>query len=176
MRHLMLLRHAKSSWDQLDLDDIDRPLSARGRSAAPLIGRFISRRDLVPDLVLCSSAVRAKQTFELVAAEWDQGGTATKPGLEMRSSLYLARPAELTATINRIDDSVATTMIIGHNPGMEQLARQLATKGDAKSLKRMIKKFPTAALALIRLPIKRWSSLGSGQGELVSFMRPKDLT
>ena len=176
MRQLMLLRHAKSSWDHADLDDIDRPLAPRGRHAAPLLGRYISRRKLEPDLVLCSSAARARQTWELVSAEWDHANATAKPRLDMRPSFYLARPAALMSAIQRIDDEVTSAMIIGHNPGMGQLARQLVNGENAKALKKMEKKFPTAALAVIRFPVESWSSLTFGSGELVSFIRPKDLT
>jgi phosphohistidine phosphatase len=171
----MLLRHAKSSWDQVDVDDVDRPLAPRGRSAATLLGRFISRKGLEPELVLCSSATRARQTWEMVAAEWDQADQSGLPRLEMRASLYLASVGELFSTLRRIDDDVAAIMIIGHNPGMEQMARRLVSQGDPKGLKRLRKKFPTAALAAIDLPIESWSTLKSGQGELQAFIRPKDL-
>ncbi len=175
MRHLMLLRHAKSSWDQVGLEDIDRPLSPRGRSAAPLLGRYISRKYRYPDLVLCSSAVRAYQTWELVSAEWDQADKPASPVVEIRTSLYLANPIDLQSTIKRIGDDVKTAMIIGHNPGMEQLAARLTHKGDPRDLKLMAKKFPTAALAIIQLSIESWSSLRTGQGRLEAFVRPKDL-
>ncbi len=176
MRLLMLLRHAKSSWDQFGLDDIDRPLSSLGRSAAPLLGRYLSRQGMHPDLVLCSSAVRAYQTWELVSAEWDQVDKAGSPPVEMRSSLYLANPIELQSTIKRIGDDIKTVMIIGHNPGMAQLAARLVIGGDPRGMKSMTKKFPTAALAIIQLPIESWSLLRAGQGRLEAFVRPKDLT
>ncbi len=175
MRQLMLLRHAKSDWDQMDLDDIDRPLSPRGRLAAPIVGRYINRKGARPDLILCSSAVRARQTWELIAAEWDHAENADLPRLEMRASLYLASPAELLSILRRIDDEVATLMIIGHNPGMAQLAGRLAARGDQKDLKNMKKKFPTAALATIKFPSESWSSIKADDGTLSAFVRPKDL-
>lgn len=159
----------------MDLDDVDRPLAPRGRLAAPLLGRHISRRGIEPDLVLCSSAVRARQTWELVSAEWDYGSATDQPRFEMRASLYLARPTELMSAIRRIDDDIKTAMIIGHNPGMEQLAQQLAIEGYSKGLKKIVKKFPTAALAVIEFPIERWSLLKIGSGKLADFIRPKDL-
>ena len=133
MRRLLLLRHAKSSWDHGELDDVSRPLSPRGRKAAPLIGRHISGRGLVPDLVLCSTAERARQTLELVSAEWDRAaGDGAK--VEMRASLYLSPPSELLAATRRLDDSIDCAMIIGHNPGMAMLAGLLAVKGDPRRL------------------------------------------
>lgn len=175
MRRVMLLRHAKSSWDHMDLDDIDRPLALRGRLSAPLLGRYIYRRKLEPDLVLCSPAMRARQTWELISAEWDQTNAAKRPQLEMRSSFYLARPAMLMSALQRIDDEVASVMIIGHNPGMEQLALQMVGAEKSNAFKKMEKKFPTAALAVIGFAVESWSALAFGSGKLFCFVRPKDL-
>jgi phosphohistidine phosphatase len=174
MRRLFLLRHAKSSWDHPDLDDAERPLNARGQRAAPLIGRYVSGRGLVPDLILCSTAMRARQTLELVMADWETvGNVETK--VTMRSSLYLASPGELLATVRRLDDDVGSVMIIGHNPGMAAFASLLAESGDRKGLKAMAMKFPTAGLAVIDLDVSAWKDAGPGQGVLQSFIRPKDL-
>ena len=175
MRRIMLLRHAKSSWDHADLEDKDRPLASRGRAAAPMMGRFISQQNLQPDLVLCSSASRARQTWELVAAEWDQTDRLGMPPVEMHSSLYLATPGELLSAVRRIDDGIEAVMIVGHNPGMEQFASNLLAQGEPKDLKKMAKKFPTAALAVIQLAIEHWSSLVFGIGRLETFVRPRDL-
>lgn len=174
MRRLLLLRHAKSSWDQDDLDDMSRPLSSRGRKAAPLIGRHISGRGLVPGLVLCSTAERARQTLELVSAEWEwPAGDGVK--VEMRASLYLCPPGELLAVIGRLDDDIECAMIIGHNPGMALLAGQLAAKGDPRGMKTMAAKFPTAALAVLDLDVESWKAAAPGTASLQSFVRPKDL-
>ncbi|MEM8950697.1 MAG: histidine phosphatase family protein [Pseudomonadota bacterium] len=170
----MLLRHAKSSWDRGDLDDILRPLSARGRRAAPLIGRHISGRGLVPDLVLCSTAVRAKQTLELVIAEWERSANDGAK-IEMRASLYLSPPGEMLAAIRRVDDAMMSTLVIGHNPGMEVLAGRLAAKGDPSGMKSMAAKFPTAALAVFDFDVDSWKDVAPGRGHLQSFIRPKDL-
>ncbi|MDH3662842.1 MAG: histidine phosphatase family protein [Alphaproteobacteria bacterium] len=175
MRRLLLLRHAKSSWDRADLDDMSRPLAPRGRKAAPLIGRHISGRDLVPALVLCSTAERARQTLELVVAEWERAvGDGAK--VEMRASLYLASVGELLSAIRRLDDDIESVMMIGHNPGMAILASQLAATGDPEALKTMAAKFPTAALAVLDFEVSSWQAVGPGTGGLQSFVRPKDLT
>lgn len=174
MRRLLLLRHAKSSWDQGDLDDASRPLAPRGRRAAPLIGRHISRHGLVPDLVLCSTAERARQTLELVIAEWERPAV-DRAKVEMRSSLYLAQPGEMLAAIRRIDDAVERLMIIGHNPGMATLAMRLAAKGDPQSMVIMAAKYPTAALAVLDFEMDRWAAIAPGSGYLHAFVRPKDL-
>ena len=175
MRRLMLLRHAKSSWNDVGVDDIDRPLAPRGRKAAPLMGRHISREGLRPDLVLCSSALRARQTWELVVAEWDSAAVSGLPRLEMRASLYLAPAGEIMMMLRRLDDEVSTVMVIGHNPGMAALARQLAVTGDPRGLNSIAAKFPTAALAVITFDVDHWQALAPGDGYLQSFVRPKDL-
>lgn len=174
MRRLLLLRHAKSSWDQRDQEDALRPLAPRGRRAAPLIGRHLDGQALVPDLVLCSTAERARQTLELVSAEWDRVD-GDGPTIEMRASLYLASPGEMLASLRRLDDAIESVMIIGHNPGMAMLAGQLALKGDPRGLKTMAVKYPTAALAVIDFDVDTWRAVVPGTGCLQSFVRPKDL-
>lgn len=176
MRRLMLLRHAKSSWDQRGIDDASRTLAPRGRRAAPLIGRHISGRGLVPDLVLCSSAERARQTLELVRAEWDHARDDKTPKVEMRSALYMATPDEMLEILRRLDDDIASVMVVGHNPGLQGLAQRLVTKGDPRGLKSMARKFPTAALAVIELGAEQWPAIRPGKGYLQSFVRPKDLS
>ncbi len=175
MRRLMLLRHAKSSWDHPGMKDIDRPLAPRGRRAAPLMGRFISRQGLLPEVVLCSSAVRAQQTWALVVAEWDRSGHTASPRIEMHTALYLASVSYLTSTIKRLDKDVQSVMIVGHNPAMAQLASGLAGYGDSWSMQSMEKKFPTAALAIVDFSIDSWREIRSGEGNLRKFTRPKDL-
>lgn len=175
MRQVMLLRHAKSSWDRTDLDDFDRPLSPRGRAAAPLMGRHVSHERSWPDLVLCSSAVRARQTWELVSAEWDRADSPEPPQLEVRASLYMATPHELLSALLRLDDEIASVMIIGHNPGLGQLANRLIGSGDPQRRGALARKFPTAALAVVQLDIERWATLELGDGRLLSFVRPKEL-
>lgn len=174
MRRLLLLRHAKSSWDRDDLDDAVRPLSARGERAAPVIGRHIGAKGLVPDLVLCSTAERARQTLELAAAEWERkAGEHAK--VAMRASLYLASAKELLATVRRLDDDIKSVMIVGHNPGLAAFAGLLSGDGDPLSLKTMATKFPTAALAVVDLEARSWKKTSPGSGFLRSFVRPKDL-
>lgn len=174
MRRLLLLRHAKSSWDQNELDDMARPLAPRGRRAAPLIGRYMSARGLTPDLVLCSTAVRARQTLELVTAEWERMAR-DNPKVAMRASLYLASAIELLATVRRLDDDVESVMVVGHNPGIATFAGTLASGGDRKGIETMAAKFPTAALAVIDLDVTAWDEAEPGSGRLAAFIRPKDL-
>ena len=173
MRRLLLLRHAKSSWDSADLDDADRPLAPRGERAAPKIGRYLSETGLRPDLVLCSSAVRTLQTWELVAAA--MAPEAPPPRCEIRRPLYQASPSDLLEAVQRVGDEVRSLMLIGHNPGIGRLALRLAGDGDQAQLARIAKKFPTGALAVISFGDGNWADLGFGAGRLVDYVTPKEL-
>jgi phosphohistidine phosphatase len=170
MRTLMLMRHAKSSWDQSDLDDLERPLAPRGRETAPLVARYIKQSGWQPDLVLCSPATRVRETWDLMTPVL--GGTIDCKKLR---TIYPGAPSRLLETLRRAADQVATLMLIGHNPGLGRLAVSLCGSGPAKTLERMRGKFPTAALAVIQFDIDRWDQLAPGSGRLRAFVRPKDL-
>jgi phosphohistidine phosphatase len=161
VKHVFLLRHAKSSWDDPALDDHDRPLSARGRRAAGLIGAYLDREQVQASLVLCSSARRTRETLELIAA----------PG-EVRTErdLYGASADQLLARLRRVPDDVAAVMMIGHNPSIHDLAVSLAANdGDLGA-----RKFPTGALATLTFA-GPWSELQQGGADLVTFVTPRQL-
>ena len=170
MRTLMLMRHAKSSWDRPDLADLDRPLAPRGHDTAPLVARHIKQSGWRPDLVLCSPATRVRETWQLMAPVL--GGTV--PCKTLRA-IYPGAPSRLLETLRRAADDVATLMLIGHNPGLGHLAVSLCGSGPKQALERMQRKFPTAALAVIQFDIDRWNELVLGTGRLSAFVRPKDL-
>lgn len=170
MRTLLVLRHAKSSWDQPGLADIDRQLAPRGQTAAPLIGRHLRKRGWQPDLVICSPAARTQETWQLVQSEIGRD----IPCKTLRT-LYLAAPSQILAVIRRTPDDVGTLMVIGHNPGLERLAVSLSGSGDNKDLAQLRTKFPTAALAVITFDAAHWSQAAAGAGRLEAFVRPKDL-
>jgi phosphohistidine phosphatase len=162
-KHLLLLRHAKSSWDDPTLADHDRPLAPRGIRAAKLIGARL-RADQTPvDLVLCSSARRARETVELVAV----GGVS----VEIEDRLYGASAAELLERVRSVPDDVDAAMLVGHNPAMHDLAVELLGHGAGEQA---VGKFPTAALATLSFT-GSWRSLAPGRAELVSFVKPRDL-
>ena len=161
MKTLLLLRHAKSSWDDAGLKDFDRPLNKRGLESAPLMGKAMRRRKLQPDLIISSPAVRAKETTQLVR---DAAGLTPKVNYE--EGIYEASTQRLLDLVSRIDDSVGTAMMVGHNPGFEELVAILT--GETKRM-------PTAALALIELNIEKWSEVSSGTGTLKWLIKPKDL-
>ncbi|WP_095202566.1 SixA phosphatase family protein [Mesorhizobium carmichaelinearum] len=169
MRQLLLLRHAKSSWDDTALDDFDRPLAQRGLNAARLIGRELAARDWLPDQVLVSSALRTRDTWRLVAAELPM-----HPRVAFVDALYDASAADILSQIHKVEPSSACLAVVGHNPGLEDLAKQLAGSGsETKTRKRLEEKFPTAALARFVFD-GDWSGLSSGR--LTHCLRPKDLS
>ncbi|HJM52239.1 MAG TPA: histidine phosphatase family protein [Alphaproteobacteria bacterium] len=168
MKRLYLLRHAKSDHGGLWGNDRERPLNQRGRQATGLIGSYLRRRDLLPELVLCSTAVRARETWEGVAVE-----LATAPPVEHRQGLYLASPDEILAEIGRCDDAVGSVMVIAHNPGLASLALALAN-GSPPPAK--LAKFPTCGLAEFELASPGWEDLQPGRTKLCNFIRPKELT
>lgn len=162
MKTLLILRHAKSSWKDEELDDHERPLNKRGLNDAPRMGEVMKEHDLVPDLILSSSAVRARLTAQLVAEhcgyEGEIGG-----GRE----LYSFASGDYLDALEKVDDGYARVMVVGHNPGLEELVEWLT--GVYTSL-------PTATLAVLRLDINHWSELEEGGvGELVQVFRPREL-
>jgi phosphohistidine phosphatase len=168
MRRVYLLRHAKSSWKDGSLPDRDRPLAGRGRRAAKAMAGHLERERIRPDLVLCSPARRTRETLERV-----EGALGERVETRIEEALYGAGEAELLACLEALPQEVGSVMLIGHNPGVEEVALALASEGA--ELARMRDKFPTAALATIELPADRWSAIERGSGELVEFVRPKDL-
>jgi phosphohistidine phosphatase len=130
---------------------------------------YIASIGLAPDLVLCSTACRTRET--LARVQGALGGAA----IRFEDMLYLAEPAALLALLRRMDPAIAHVMIIGHNPGLELLAQDLSTSGDPSARRAMATKFPTAALAVIDLDTERWSGAGSCRGTLRHFMSPKRL-
>lgn len=169
MRTLLLLRHAKSSWDDDRRDDHERPLAPRGVRAAALVGAYLAEESRAPDLVLCSAARRAVETWERAAAVLPRA-----PRLVLDEALYLASPEQILARVRRVEDRVARLLVVGHNPGFQQLALELAG-GAASAEARRIGKFPTGALASFTLARAGWSELAPGRVRLADFVRPADL-
>ncbi|MDJ0866859.1 MAG: histidine phosphatase family protein [Myxococcota bacterium] len=169
---LLLLRHAKSDWDDARLDDHDRPLAPRGERAAALIGAHLAQRGLLPDLALCSSARRAIDTLERVVALLPE-----RPEVRIERSLYLAEPRTLLRSIRVAGDAgeVGTLLVVGHNPGIGALAAALAGRGDARDLERMRAKFPTAALAELEPEVPDWGAVAPRCARLRTYCTPKDL-
>jgi phosphohistidine phosphatase len=162
-RRLYLLRHAKSSWSDPGLADHDRPLAPRGRRAAKAIGRHLRDQGIEPALVLCSSATRARETLERI--------DRARRNAHIEPELYGAGAGALLARLHEVPEEVPSVMLIGHNPGMQELAVLLARPGP--EVRALEAKFPTAAL--VTLEVSGWSTLGSGTAELIDYVRPRDL-
>lgn len=174
MKTVYLFRHAKSDWADGGLKDHERPLSERGKKAAPEMAAYIKSKKYRPDIVLCSTARRTVETFD--ALKDALGDDLT---VRFEDSIYLAEPHKLLDRLTWLDSDIKSAMIIGHNPGLAQLAAILTRSpedtDEEKLHKRMRDKFSTAALAVIKVPIKAWDDLKVGHGRLADFMRPKDL-
>ncbi|MBT2395984.1 histidine phosphatase family protein [Streptomyces sp. ISL-100] len=164
-RRLVVLRHAKSAWP--DLPDSERPLAPRGRRDAPAAGRWLREAGCVPDLVVCSSARRTRQTWDLVAAEF---GTTTPAIHDAR--LYGASAEELLGVVREIPAQVRTLMVIGHNPGVQELVLLLAGEAEGYALDQARTKFPTSAIAVLGVP-GPWSSLEPGAARLTDMVVPR---
>jgi len=169
VKTLWLLRHAKASPGTDGMADRARPLAARGREAAQRIGRHLAARGVRPDLVLCSPSLRTRETIELVENQLGSGLS-----IEFEAELYLASDRDLLDRIKATPNDVASLMLVGHNPGFEQLALALAVRGDAGALEKLKEKFPTGALAELTSPAQRWRQFAR-ECELASFVTPKAL-
>jgi phosphohistidine phosphatase len=161
-RRLGLLRHAKSSYPA-GVADHDRPLSARGRRDAPVAGQVLLDRLGTIDLVLVSSAARTQQTWALAEAAW-----RTPPRARTEQRIYEATPEQVLDVIREVPESVATLVLVGHVPGVSDLALDLTGTGDSDAVERMTTKFPTAALACLAVDVV-WGNLRRGGGRLTSF-------
>ena len=163
MKTLLVLRHAKSSWDDGTLDDHERPLNERGQRDAPQMGKVIREHRLIPDVVLSSDALRARQTAEAVAKAAHYAGE-----ILLDPRLYGASPADIVKVLRTVEETnAATVMIVGHNPGLEELVTRLTRERQD---------LPTAALAQIALPVDQWRELTlSRRGSLIGLWRPKEL-
>ena len=161
MRDLLLLRHAKSSWKDSDLADFERPLNERGRKAAALLGLYIARENVGIDLIISSPAVRARQTIELVLR-------SAKRSVELRFDqlIYEASPTRLLEIISQIEDERQSVLLVGHNPGMEDLLALLV--GGEQHM-------ATASLASVLVHSKKWDKVAGAKCELKSFVKAKDL-
>ena len=160
MKTLFVLRHAKSSWEDRELADFDRPLNARGRDAAPFMGEVMKGYEFEPEIILSSPAVRARETARLV-----KESAGLKASIKFHERIYEASPQALQQVASSIDDSFASAMMVGHNPGMEGFVRLLTGKVESMT---------TATLAIIDLDIAGWEQIDNMTGKLRQIIRPKD--
>jgi phosphohistidine phosphatase len=167
MRRLHLLRHAKSSWDDQSLRDRDRPLAPRGRKATTRIARWARKHDVRPQLVVSSSALRARETVLGVLPGLGE------PDVWTEVALYGAGAETLLARVRALPDEAEEAMLVGHNPGLAGLVLLLAEPGDLRD--RADAKFPTGALATLDADIESWSELEPGGARLAEFVVPREL-
>ena len=170
MLTLLLLRHAKSSWDDAGLFDHDRPLSERGINAAPRIAAHIAAHDLAPELVLCSTSVRTRETLALVLDH-----LRPTPSVSYEKALYLAEAEAILDRIYKVENDRRRIMLVGHNPGFEDLARMLSGHGHRANREALQRKFPTCGLAVITFKGSHWANVRPGQGTLEQFVTPRSL-
>ena len=174
MRRLMLLRHAKTEHAAPSGHDQDRRLDERGRLDAAAIGTWIARHPPLPDAVLVSTAVRARQTWEIARDAMKDAVRARQPRVELLDELYGAEPTQLLRLIRLAEvTNPARLMLIGHNPGMHELALMLAGSGNAAAKKSLEDNLPTAGLAILDFAVDDWSEVAFRRGELVRFTSPK---
>jgi phosphohistidine phosphatase len=175
----VLLRHAKSAWPD-GVPDHDRPLGGRGRRDAPAAGRWLRLAGCVPDQVVCSTARRARDTWQLAYAE-----LGVRPAVAFEPAVYEASAGSLLDLVRRLPPAAHTVVVIGHDPGLPDLAlalagksrqraRQAAAQAPAAALERMRAKFPTAAIAVLELS-GPWSELAPGRARLASFITPREM-
>lgn len=163
MKRLLLLRHAKSSWAEAGLADFERPLNERGRRAAPLVGLYLRKQKIQPELILSSPAERARQTASLVV----ESARLQSARLRFDERVYEATAARLLEVVSQAEDDAAEVLLVGHNPGMEELLELLTGE---------VRRMPTAALARVSLPIEKWGKVRERTGRLEWHVTPKELS
>jgi len=171
MKELLLMRHAKAVQGGLEYGDLGRPLNGRGRRAAAAVARDLYKRGARPELILCSPARRTRETLDCVLEVY-----APPPPTRLEPDLYLADANRLIERFRNLEAEVGCTLLIGHNEGLAEAAIALATVGEPAALAAMRGKFPTGAVAWLRFPAEDWTQLGRTRGELVAFIRPRELS
>lgn len=167
MKRIILLRHAKSSWNVAGLSDHERPLNKRGKAASPKIGSWLQSNGYLPDLILCSTAIRAQETV-------DRLGFPEQVPVVYAKHLYLADPMHLLQALRGVEDQHDCVMITGHQPGLSTFARLLSPDA-APNCAQAFEHFPTAAAGVFQTDNKTWGQLEAGQAAFIDFAKPRDL-
>ncbi len=166
MRRLILMRHAKSDWDNPALPDHDRPLNSRGRKAARLMGGWLLAKGLIPDVALVSSAQRTRETWEGLTADWPR----PLPEVRFLQELYNASPDVMMHLVAR--ETASTMMVLGHNPGLAEAAQRVVAEPPEHP---KFDRFPTCAMLVAEFDIADWADAAPGSGRAVAFVVPRDL-
>jgi phosphohistidine phosphatase len=172
MRELLVLRHAKSSWEEIDKRDHDRSLAPRGIEAARRMGELIQERGWLPDRIICSTATRAQETLALARSGWPIEPPIATSNL---ATLYMATPSRLMEIVRRQPDDSQRLLVVGHNPGLQSFVMRLIGKGAKADVAAIADKLPTAALAVFAFDVASWQALNWMSGELVAYEYPKKL-
>lgn len=170
MKHLILMRHAKSSWNHPDLEDHERPLNTRGKEAAKAMAGWLSNLNAIPNYAIVSDARRTEETWELLSA--DMG---INPETHISRDLYLATPIAMLNAIKGAPEAADCAIVVGHQPGMSVLIERLSDGSEPLSRNRAYQHFPTASTALIDVPVARWEDVDFGRGVFKRFASPKEL-
>ena len=170
MRTLIFLRHAKSSWALPGLDDFDRPLNDRGNKTAPQMAKWLNDQQIKPDVLLCSPALRTRQTLAHIKPIIGQN---SKDIIE--HSLYLASSQTLLTIASELDDNFKTAILLGHNPGLHDAALEVLNPTSQRESGQMQSHFPTCACAIVSLAIDNWHNITEDIGVLRAYMSPKAL-
>jgi phosphohistidine phosphatase len=170
MRRLLLLRHAKSERGHPGGRDHDRVLAARGREQAPMLGAYMVRHGLIPERAIVSTAARTRETWKLVSASFPKS-----PKAIFDERIYEAAPAAIITAVKECGTDVHTLLVVGHNPGLQDLAALLIASGDVEARQRLNEKFPTGALVVIDFALDDWTRLHVHAGRLDHFVSPRSL-
>tara|TARA_Y100001970_G_C14159549_1_gene817679 strand:+ start:832 stop:1407 length:576 start_codon:yes stop_codon:yes gene_type:complete len=169
-KSLILMRHAKSSWDNSYKDDFDRPLNSRGKENAQMVAKHIHSLGFKPELTLCSSAARCKQTLELIIPYFP-----TKMHIRYLDELYLAPERTILEMIKSIELSINQMLVIGHNPGLSDLSQSLIYSSNKKNDYFETQQFPTSAASIFEMSINNWLNLKLSDSKIIDFVTPKKL-
>ncbi|WP_417693666.1 SixA phosphatase family protein [Roseibium sp.] len=170
MLRLLLLRHAKSDWSNPALDDFDRPLNQRGEKVTEVMAEYINETCPPPDLILCSTSVRTRQTLKGLLDH-----IAVDTDIQLRGELYEDSEEDYLPLLQNLDSVAETVLLIGHNPATEDTASRLYGTGSQVAFADLSEKYPTGALTVLTFPISRWTDLREGSGTLERFIKPRDL-
>jgi phosphohistidine phosphatase len=169
MKHLILLRHGASEWADNGREDSDRPLTETGYAECRRVAHWLNTHDLAPDHALVSSALRTRQSWELV-----RDNLQRPPSFDVHDDLYLAAPGTLLARIGALPNSAETALVIAHNPGVEELARMLAGPSpDDAAIRDLMRGYPAAGLALFTVESDAWDQVTVAVTRLIAFVRPE---
>jgi phosphohistidine phosphatase len=170
VKTLHLLRHAKSSWEHPELDDHERPLARRGERAARRIAEHVAQHGFSPDAVLCSTAVRARKTLAALLSRWDE-----TPPVRLDDLLYGASAEDLLACVREEADAHSSLLLVGHNPGIQDLACDLIADADPDALAQLHRKVPTGSWIEVSFTADAWRDIAPRSGRLERFLRPRAL-